>query len=957
MNTPPSTPPSCPTPGENNWYHLKTRPEDNLCVRIMRVVAYVFLHILTFGFFLLLHYYQKHTSKESPIILPVSPQTPLPDTPPTPTLPPQQETLTPELQPTPPQPESPKPDKPKDIFPPVSDLIARIKGIGRLPEGVAPHSLEAMVCNEEQGLAPLNARSTVEPGGHFNPTFLATYPRRICRVFENTLKNLKKHILPDPLQDDHSQVSQMIVNQLEYLNQNYDIVDVPGDGNCFYRSFFVGWLCSLLRTDHPQNAFLTEATRILSLPFASSSPENQALTEKMIAILTSCQHYSDLKSLYDEKILSPENTRTAIQYLRELAIFTRNENRAQALGGEENLRALILAQMEENPEMLVDYLEELIKTHPTSPILTETYTDLPLSAPADQAMLLVECFPYLLHPNSDTYALPPQMVQELIDLFSTALSLLPQQEENLDVLITFFPPEIKGHWDKFSQENAAITPKTLLFLSFLLSHPSCVYYYPECTDVYESAQQAFREALSGTTKLADALGWDTHQETLLGTLLQTVWQQKQSSSILENILRLNGAMRPGTVLPQVKRVFTTAVRLFAEAPRSLSDSQVQNLVNKLEIFIQADPFLSKEYTATAFSSLKASLQDKALSPAYAKGILMMVFLLQHPHLITHPQLGQHAQRLALLLLPHMEQALRHPVNAARLDNLALSIQGIFFCHTPEINLEDTPLSTIVIESTLLCFARSPEELTACSPVLRSFLLNTLDCNDPTTADMLQSIQTHHPDLLEKHKQHLNRVGQKAFEGSTTTLSSLLPESLLLFSFLCRYEHALHPDLHAQCADYMKVYQTHIQQYLLFNLPECQHAILTHAQRLNHYSLLQKSFLFSLARPSNTYPEYHQALLSYLGHMEIQQLVHLFDRVNTQAEDEHVSGISSALGSLALCQYLGDVTLTQTPSQLAPLASTYGFIQTDYTPEAQASIHLFRANNHYNCLIRKDQNTN
>ncbi|AFS26703.1 putative membrane domain protein [Chlamydia psittaci CP3] len=70
-------PPSCPTPGRNNLYHLQVNPQDPLCIRALRLVAYVLLHIITLGLLLLFHYCTRHTAQVTPQpIIPVVPQTP-----------------------------------------------------------------------------------------------------------------------------------------------------------------------------------------------------------------------------------------------------------------------------------------------------------------------------------------------------------------------------------------------------------------------------------------------------------------------------------------------------------------------------------------------------------------------------------------------------------------------------------------------------------------------------------------------------------------------------------------------------------------------------------------------------------------------------------------------------------------------------------------------------------------
>ncbi|AFS25246.1 OTU domain-containing protein [Chlamydia psittaci] len=1082
------TPPSCPTPGRNNLYHLQVNPQDPLCIKALRLVAYVLLHIVTLGLLLLFHYYTRHTTPATTTpIIPVVPQAPssqpplpllsrmpsvdspaypeasrrraplqppqrpttqapveLPAATPHPTVitqPRQQPTVPPPATPTqlpqpktktlrPPQPEVPSlpPDqqpstksaldlpptapqppvttqprqqptvpppaaptqfprpKTKTLRPPqvqqrpvlsglpsLSEIIERIQSLGVLPQGVDQKSLEAMVHFNEQGLVPNNARLTITSAQILNPLFVATYPKSIRSTFHLTMQNLETVIRTGNAQDENTRVSHLLLSQLTHLNDNYYAVNVPGDGNCFYRSFHIGWMCSLMRSGDPQ-AFEKEAQRIIKLPFAQSSARNRLLTEQMITVLRHCQIYGNWKDLYDNVLLSPIHTPRAISYLRNLALHTLDEARLTNMGGEQNVRALILGQMIDGPEMLAEALRKIIQTEPSSPILQHIFRGnvLPITGAANQLELVLEFLSQMLLSNQKIQQLPPEKQQEerlfqttLDELLSTVSATLTSgdlTEGNTIPIITSLPIEIQGHYQKFTQSlmrtrpgQQIPTPVTLL--SFLLSHPSCATNNAVCHDFLTHAKTTLARIIGNNLDLTDALHWSGEVAETLNTKLQASWAQKQAGSLIEVALSLCDGLKSSNMIPQLGYTYRLIAKLMQSTPQSTPEAELRNTLDTILSHIQNNPNQVVSYTEVINSEIFKGLQLEASTNAkdkvYAEGIKMFFFLLQYPSLLTNRVTTNAAKKIMLLYQPHLQQALRNKLNTYRVLSLGGSIFGTFCWQPPACG---DNVTTQTIESLLSFLCRDPSALSLC-PNMRTKFFQIMDSgNAEQTTALLQDTRTACPLLWEEFICQLDTVGHRATPQRTSRpFSQSIPSDVLLYSFLHTNSQLL--DGNTELAIRLKTYSTEqtirMKTYITENLDTWTTLFWTNVDRLTTYNNLQRAFLFSLVRRNNPHPEAYQSFIHDLNTMDIRELMHTFNSVNTQAEDEHISAISSALGSLALCQYLGDASLTQTVRQLSALATTQGFFQTDYVPEQQAKIFVLRANNHYNCLLPKD----
>ncbi|SGA20689.1 Peptidase C65 Otubain [Chlamydia abortus] len=1082
------TPPSCPTPGRNNLYHLQVNPQDPLCIRVLRLVAYVLLHIVTLGLLLLFHYCTRHTTQATPPpIIPVVPQTPssrlplpqLPSTPsagspayleasrrrgslqppprpttrtsvglpaatpqPTVTTQPRPQPMTPPPSapnqlsqpetdtPRPPQPESPslppsqqpmtksaldlppttppppvtqQPHQQPTIPPPVaptqlpqpktktlrppqpqrqpilpglpslSEIMERIQSLGVLPQGVDNKSLEAMACFNEQGLAPNNACLTLTSAQILNPLFIATYPKSIRSTFHLMMQDLETISRTGNPQDENTRVSRLLLSQLTYLNNNYYSVDVPGDGNCFYRSFHIGWMCSLMRSGDPQ-AFEKEAQRIMRLPFAQSSPRNRLLTEQMVTVIRHCQTQRNVKDLYDNVLLSPIHTPRAIAYLRNLALYTLDEARLTNMGGEQNVRALILGQMIDAPEMLAEALKKIIQTEPSSPILHHIFRGdvLPITGAASQLELVLEFLSQILLSNQKIQQLPQEKQQEeslfqttldeLLNTVSATLTAGDLTEESTASILTSLPQEIQGHYQKFTQSLRRARPgqhlpTPVIFLSFLLSHPSCATNHAVCQDFLTKAKTTLAGIIGNNLALADALHWQGEAADILNAKLQASWAQKQAGSLIEVALSLCDGFRSSNMILQLGHTYRLIAKLMQSTPQSTPEAELRSALDTILSHIQNHPSQAASYTEMMSSEIFRGLQLEASTSTkdkiYAEGIKMFFFLLQYPSLLTNRVTAHATKKILLLYQPHLQQALRNQLNTYRVLSLGGSIFGAFCWQPPACG---DRVTTQTIESLLSFLSRDPCALSLC-PNMRTQFFQTMDSgNAEETAALLQEARTAYPILWEAFIYQLDTVGHKTTPQRTSLpFSQSVPNDVLLYSFLQTHSQLL--DGNTELASRLKTYaitQTiRMKTDITENLNTWTTLFWINVDRLTTYNNLQRVFLFSLVRNNNPYPEAYQSFIHDLNTMDIHELMRTFNSVNTQAEDEHVSAISSALGSLALCQYLGDASLTQTVRQLSALAATHGFFQTDHVPEQRAKIFVLRTNNHYNCLLPKD----
>lgn len=993
---------SCPSPGENNFYHLQTNPKSPLCLRILRVIAYILLHIVTLGILLLIHYLESHVLEEfTRSIFPIVPpkphqvsktdilypseledkilaatEEPSPTDPVTKDVPQGQEIAQPQEEEK--APESPSQGPPifsfptipsPDIlsFPPTisstkAGFLAGILSLGRLPRGVVPLSLQAMVHYRKHGLSPCSARHTLSILNTSNPLFLATYPIGVSEHFLQTIVDLQQKLQgSDPMSDEYL-VADVQLKQLAYLNQEYYLVEVAGDGNCFYRACFVGWLCYLKRQNHP-DVFSNEASRILSFPFASSSPKNEEISKNMASLLLSCKNLGTIKDLFDLVLLSPSQTRIGIRYLRQLALFVTNQQRVQALGSEENLKALILGQLEENPELFIAALKNLMHTQPSSPVLTEIFsnTQPPSTTAKTQALLLLEFLNSLLCHKRLQYQPTYSLIQKFLNSCESILSSSGISNENAEKIISTLSPELKEHYLRFSNTVAHAgpsLPKNIKLTSFLLSHPSCTHYNTSCNTFLNLACTALQTHLDNKTSLSDYLELAPEQSLIMQQIFEEFWVQKLHINTLNTLITLPSGMQGTLVIPQLEHAFKIILRLLTSAPCILPDTEIKEINQTLLQCIQHQTHLTTAFSS--FLSLPMFEDLRTTAPSigidYARALQLFLFALQHPNFLKTAQklnATEAANKLMLIFYPFLQQSLRKRSNVNRLQKFNQKILGTFCSYPPKLNNEIDPKT---IESTVMFLAKNISLLFLCDPDCQQEVLNILkNTFDPRAAqEIIHEIKVQHPSLWNNYIRHINILGRQPSQRKTQ-LALLLPKEVLLFGFLTYYPQVgeMSSSLGQRCCVYLSQQINKIKQELVANNATWEKLILRNKKRLSLYIHLQDVFLLSLVRPTSSPSETRQTLIHQLRELSTPQLMDLFDATVFQAEDEHVSALSSALGYLGLCQYLADSSLSQTPAQLLPLAATQGFIQLDHSPEDQARICIFRAYNHYNCLLKKD----
>lgn len=217
----------------------------------------------------------------------------------------------------------------------------------QLPAHIEPGSLEFLSEVAKLGCNPTSSQMLTQ-FGELNPKFIASYPHEIPSTTISDLQRLTSSTRDVLIK----KVSEAQLNQLNYLNQHYYLVTVPGDNNCFFSSYAISWLHFLHTTSKTDpNIFKQEIQRLLQQSFAKSSLKNAQLTKKVIRILHKSQACSSVSQLYNEIFLSHPSMQTLVQYLKQLSFYVADQQKCDILG-ESGLRALLIAQIKENPLLL-----------------------------------------------------------------------------------------------------------------------------------------------------------------------------------------------------------------------------------------------------------------------------------------------------------------------------------------------------------------------------------------------------------------------------------------------------------------------------------------------------------------------------------------------------------------------------------------------------------------------------
>lgn len=210
--------------------------------------------------------------------------------------------------------------------------------------------------------------------GELNSGFLCTYPLSVYQTFEHEFLSLQEKLISseDPSSAYEAMIAEQRLSQLQYLEQNYYLVQVPGDNSCFYRSYIVGWLCALMKekTQGNLDVFKQEIERLQNLECGKSFSDGLRLTQQAIQILDICDQCPNLLSLYNHVILNPRHITTLITYFKEISFHVADARKLQ-LFGEADYRQYVLTQINLVPELFERAFFSCIRNHCQQNLLQE----------------------------------------------------------------------------------------------------------------------------------------------------------------------------------------------------------------------------------------------------------------------------------------------------------------------------------------------------------------------------------------------------------------------------------------------------------------------------------------------------------------------------------------------------------------------------------------------------------
>lgn len=294
-----STPPKKPNPLLSNPLSDKNK---SLIQRIILLIGLILLHIITLGLILLYFLAKDKISscrEKADIKDTVPPPRPSPKAPEK------------DLPPSPPQRPQVKEKEKKPFFK---------KSQKNLTELVEHYSTTPRTIPEN------TLRITAE--GTPNPDFKFSIPQSVLTFFKTEYPQLfDPNFVPDSSLEKTRR--HYIQQQVNYLETKYYLVDIRGDGNCFYRSIGISWLFSLVNR-FPKNPLIFQtAIHLVSsqADFINSSQTNQQLTQKLLKILITLQENVSADTLM--KILTQsENEVTTTSYLKAISVFYAQQDRS-----------------------------------------------------------------------------------------------------------------------------------------------------------------------------------------------------------------------------------------------------------------------------------------------------------------------------------------------------------------------------------------------------------------------------------------------------------------------------------------------------------------------------------------------------------------------------------------------------------------------------------------------------
>lgn len=979
LGTTPTSP--CPAPESNNKYHLTTNPYAPLILRVLRVVGYILLHILTLGILLLIHYCKHHCFQERGL-----------PRPPSPSYAPSGKTLSqvkkkPGGKETPPTP--PPPLDLQELHIPTLELpkLSKIPKILSRPRHIIPGSLQDMVWQQMQGKVPIAAQMLLPKHLDINPDFLASYPTPIV----NDPLIPFRHYFSDPQDPSIPRHQSLYARQMHYLNQRYYIVNVPGDGNCFYRAYTIGWLCSIFeRSRHDPQAFANEARRILQHPYAQSSARANQLSTELANLFYFCSNLTSLQQLFDSILHSKQHVELCITYLKYLASYAVHQQ--IQLIGEENARVAYILDLEEGllPETL-GYLREKAKRCLWSNMILSR--PLPLTLAKEHACLLIEFLPWILSTEEERRDLTPQerQTQELLEkrfqrLFTSIDSYLKSKETKLagdlkQIFAKLSPQETTNfhyYLNTLERRHPHVQKQyspLFLWVAFLHTCPH-LQGSPLAKKAMSAFQQALKACIGNQNSLTQALDFDGNspQEAFLNSTLDHCWQQKSTEEVIFHLFTTMNSLKDAHRIPQLERLYRRLAILMHKRLVSLLQKDPVIIDGLLQSVISLENNLPKELRSE-YKNLCSSpclhvrkqqhLNDEQQRNCN-KGVCMLFFILQNPSLLSHPQCQNFAKNVLNLLFPYLQCVLKKPENLEILQGLTSSILGSITL--PPLPLpEDTFSHDIARYAGQFAqyFASHPEVLPLNAPLaaqLRELAQLAFSDLEVSAKNLHQEISQHHPQEWEKFVGRLNILG---YQGSRypqarppleDSFANSLPIGFLLFSFLKNYPELLQRG--SSLKQQLKTFLTRASQKFrdtLHGMPKFQETFTQELPKLKDFVNTQEAIIRALLRKADATPfplvAFRKSFLDYLCDVSAEQLHRILSEVNTQAEGSHVAALAATLDRTpALCQVLNDPEVNLAVS--AQTVENHGFLSAGFANENAAEIFLIRFPNHYGCLLPK-----
>lgn len=383
--------------------------QSSTCKKVLRVIGIIILTLLTLGLFLVWKYCCSATPvdrEEEVLGLPSSPSSPS-----SPVAPSTRAPRTP--------PPSPKP-------------VRYVETARTMKQHDVPKdSPEYLFLLQQRGLQhPVCCPQTAL--GELNRGFLCTYPQSVYQSQQHDFQSFEEKIIAATTWDNTEEAlsASYCLSQLQYLEQNYFIVQVPGDHSCFFRAYTVSWLCALMREklDGNPQAIEQAIQKLQNLAIIESIPGGKTLTQKVVDILVLCDQFGSLQTMYDLVILDPKHVSTLITYLRTITFHAADEQKLQCFG-EEGYRSFLLDQVLGEPKLFENAifrcLEQQCRTQLSQDLQTtsgRTHTDW---------WSFIE--PFLYFPVNNHIYHSHQIDVLYRSLYKLMISL-PMTEEQLDLL-------------------------------------------------------------------------------------------------------------------------------------------------------------------------------------------------------------------------------------------------------------------------------------------------------------------------------------------------------------------------------------------------------------------------------------------------------------------------------------------------------------------------------------------